>query len=276
VAEHCTNGVEDGGETDLNCGGPDCAPCNNGDDCNVYGDCVSGFCDNGTCAPCGDSFDCAGTQNHCDTGVCVPDVANGEPCNYDTWCLGGICQDDDDVCCNAECTANCESCLEVQTGAPDGTCAPVLSGPGDCPPVGCLGSGSEVLVAGSCNGSSTDCSGEQVVSCGAYDCDPGTDHCRTSCNVSSECAGPYYCNSADDCVPEKGDGEACASSDECDSNECRDQVCCDNSCGGLCRSCLGSKTGGQDGNCGFVTAGTDPDNECADPTPNCNGSGACS
>lgn len=44
----CDNGVLDGDETDVDCGGS-CSPCGNGDACSVDADCQSGTCDAGTC-----------------------------------------------------------------------------------------------------------------------------------------------------------------------------------------------------------------------------------
>ena len=41
----CANGVQDGGETDVDCGGPDCPPCADGKRCFVNGDCQSNGCD---------------------------------------------------------------------------------------------------------------------------------------------------------------------------------------------------------------------------------------
>ncbi|MBW2525645.1 MAG: hypothetical protein JRI23_15785, partial [Deltaproteobacteria bacterium] len=56
----------------------------------------------------------------------------------------------------------------------------------------------------------------------------------------------------------------CDVNSDCASGNCPvgDKVCCDFGCGGTCRACLGSKTGGLDGDCGLVTGGTDPDGEC--------------
>ena len=276
-AEHCSNDTQDGGETDLNCGGPECPPCPNGDGCNVYTDCQSGFCDNGTCQPCDNSFDCDAPQSHCDSGSCVDDVPNGEPCNYDTWCLSDNCQSDENICCDEGCQGDCESCLEANTGEPDGTCAPILSGSGSCQQLGCLGNSSEVTVAGSCNGTSSNCVGEVVISCSPYDCNSSTDHCYTSCTNTSQCNGNYYCNGSNQCVPKKDNGDSCTEDNQCDSDICQndDNVCCNSGCSGLCQACVASKTGGTDGICSSITAGTDPDGECQTPTPNCSGSNSC-
>jgi hypothetical protein len=45
----CTNGVEDGTESDIDCGGA-CADCPIGDTCNDPSDCQSGSCTSGVCA----------------------------------------------------------------------------------------------------------------------------------------------------------------------------------------------------------------------------------
>jgi hypothetical protein len=47
----CNDGVTNGSETDVDCGGPECAPCANQDACAVSSDCASGRCNAGVCAP---------------------------------------------------------------------------------------------------------------------------------------------------------------------------------------------------------------------------------
>jgi MYXO-CTERM domain-containing protein len=78
-------------------------------------------------------------------------------------------------------------------------------------------------------------------------------------------------------------GESCASAVECSSVLCVDGVCCNNACAGPCEACTSAKKGGgQDGVCGPIGAGQDPDSECADEgiascgkTGVCDGSGTC-
>ena len=52
----CTDGVQNGNETDVDCGGG-CAACANGKKCNVAADCESTFCQSGVCQlpPCPDT-----------------------------------------------------------------------------------------------------------------------------------------------------------------------------------------------------------------------------
>jgi len=47
---HCSDGVQNGGESDVDCGGDDCdARCATGQTCSVSGDCASGICYYGIC-----------------------------------------------------------------------------------------------------------------------------------------------------------------------------------------------------------------------------------
>jgi hypothetical protein len=73
VIERCTNGLEDGPETDVDCGGSDCLPCAPGFDCNVNGDCKSKVCFGGSCA----------------APTCVDGERNGDETSID--CGGGAC-----------------------------------------------------------------------------------------------------------------------------------------------------------------------------------------
>jgi cellulase/cellobiase CelA1 len=48
VAPTCEDSVQNGDETDVDCGGS-CDPCEEGESCNVDADCAEGTCDSGTC-----------------------------------------------------------------------------------------------------------------------------------------------------------------------------------------------------------------------------------
>src|SRR5262245_29147388 len=74
-------------------------------------------------------------------------------------------------------------------------------------------------------------------------------------------------------------GRSCSSGSDCQSGECVDGVCCNNSCASKCSSCV---LPGSVGTCMPVPAGQDPDNECSeDPVSSgkqdgtCDGNGAC-
>jgi hypothetical protein len=92
----CTDGTQDGSETDVDCGGPDCSPCAVGKRCQVNSDCSSGDCIGSplTCAQvpsCSDGLkdrdegdvDCGGTY--------CPACAVDKSCYMDRDCTTGYC-----------------------------------------------------------------------------------------------------------------------------------------------------------------------------------------
>jgi hypothetical protein len=94
VPPTCFDGIKNGTETDIDCGG-ECPPCPDGDDCLVDSDCESGVCDSMICqAPtCED-----GVQNGLETdvdcgGPVCPGCAGGERCDVDSDCESGLCTD---------------------------------------------------------------------------------------------------------------------------------------------------------------------------------------
>jgi hypothetical protein len=81
----CRDGVRDGDETAVDCGGS-CSGCDVGGTCLVAADCLSGLCESGTCKqPASDldprcrpiKYDYAGTANHVNL-VLVPSAFNGD------------------------------------------------------------------------------------------------------------------------------------------------------------------------------------------------------
>lgn len=79
-------------------------------------------------------------------------------------------------------------------------------------------------------------------------------------------------------------GNSCVTSDDCHTGFCVDGVCCETACDGVCEACSAAKKGsGEDGLCGPIKKGQDPDDECQAGTGNdavcvpgtCNGAGAC-
>lgn len=108
VCSRCDDGVKNGDETDVDCGGS-CPLCPG--TCNVDADCPGGYCWNGQCARCddgvqnGDEFgvDCSGDNYRCPrcTGVTCAENAN---CASNA-CEGGIC-----------CATQCPLCYECKLG----------------------------------------------------------------------------------------------------------------------------------------------------------------
>jgi RHS repeat-associated protein len=91
LALHCSNGVRDGTETDVDCGGG-CAPCTTGHDCSADADCASGLAcgeNNGAC------FGQARSKKVCWQAACANDPnatgcgAPDSPCGQNCACVNG-------------------------------------------------------------------------------------------------------------------------------------------------------------------------------------------
>ncbi len=300
VDPSCTDGTQNGTETDVDCGGA-CAPCQNGLSCVGGADCQSGFCNGGTCEACGSDGDCS-PADYCDTGAnggtCVADQTNGEACTAAGQCASGFCVDG--LCCDTACTGTCDACSVAKKGQGiDGTCGSVVSGtdPDDecaqamaatCGQTGaCNGSSACQLYSAMtvcqaqscaagvlstpdlCDGAGT-CLDSGTMSCGDYTCDAAGLTCLTGCTSDSQCAATAYCNGAS-CVPKLTGGSACSAANQCTSGNCVDAVCCDTACTGTCQAC---NQAGTAGTCTNITNDTDPANECP-AAYSCNGNGAC-
>jgi hypothetical protein len=89
VAASCSDTEKNGGESDIDCGGP-CAPCVNGKTCFNNADCLSALCSNLICAPCNTHEDC-GTARYCENTVCHPKKGGFDSCDADYECLSNNC-----------------------------------------------------------------------------------------------------------------------------------------------------------------------------------------
>ncbi|MBI4702842.1 MAG: hypothetical protein HY744_17130 [Deltaproteobacteria bacterium] len=124
VPPSCENGMQDGEETDADCGGVQCAPCGHGKTCEGASDCASKYCESGQCSACAGDDDCAGAADtYCSSGHCVAKKNLGATCSNPGPCLSGHCADG--VCCDEPCAGLCDACSK-EGGAPDnGTCQPL-------------------------------------------------------------------------------------------------------------------------------------------------------
>jgi plastocyanin len=126
VPPGCFNTVVDGLETDIDCGGTECAQCSPGKDCDAGSDCLSSVCTGQTCqAPtCVD-----GAKNGAETDLdCGADCAGcdpGQACLSGADCLSAIC--DIDVCVSATCTDGIQNGGETATDC-GGPCAGCILG----------------------------------------------------------------------------------------------------------------------------------------------------
>jgi hypothetical protein len=75
----CSDGVQNGSETDKDCGAPSCGGCDDGQPCNSHKACKSGVCFAGKCEPssCDD-----GVENGAETGIDCGAACPGSDCNF--------------------------------------------------------------------------------------------------------------------------------------------------------------------------------------------------
>jgi hypothetical protein len=137
----CTNGVKDGSESDVDCGGS-CGRCGVDRSCSADSDCTTLYCANGNCASgCTD-----GVQNGAETGVdCGADCGacpDGYGCLYDADCLSSH------RCVSGTCQNPCTSHVK------DGNETDVDCGGGMCP--GC-GPGQQCKTDQDCDPSAAPC-----------------------------------------------------------------------------------------------------------------------
>src|SRR6185503_11483213 len=91
----CTDGVNNGGESDVDCGGPCATKCANGKACGAGVDCQSSVCTGNVCVAA--TKGCLGPLD-CQSGVCMANVCQAPSCTdvikngteTDVDC-GGLC-----------------------------------------------------------------------------------------------------------------------------------------------------------------------------------------
>lgn len=243
----CVDGVHSGSETAVDCGGPDCDPCDDGAACLVPRDCTSRFCERGeggagsggqgpgVCDACSDEGQCAEAGDaYCDGGLCLDRKPDGAGCNEGLECQSGSCPVDDGVCCDEACDGACVACLEAKSGEADGTCAPVSAD--QDPDAECADGGQDA-----CGANGTGCNGDDAApGCHLYaatstcnpqlcDGDPPEQHTSGQCDGAGTCApgagapcAPYQCNATgtaclQDCAT--GGNADCYGAYYCDSSD---------------------------------------------------------
>jgi hypothetical protein len=231
----CSDGVQNGDESDVDCGGMDCAVCTAGDTCRTDTDCQSDVCTGGTCdAPT--CFDGAQNGQETDVDCGGPDCGScpsGATCSEDTDCQSSVC--DGGTCQTSSCSDGIQNGDEtdVDCGGPD--CSACTSGEscladGDCQSGVCSGGTCE---APSCsdgiqNGEETD------VDCGGPDC--------LACTSGSSCSADSDCQSG------VCDGGTCQAPSCSDGVQNGDET--DVDCGGPdCSGCAPTESCQVDGDC---------------------------
>jgi hypothetical protein len=214
-ANQCKDGVKDGTETDVDCGGSTCGGCAVGKRCSATSDCLSGegcdvntkSCDANQCSD--GAKDGSETDVDCGGGVC-PGCIVGKACNATSDCVSG-----------AGCDSSTKTCDSTQChdGVKDGSETDVDCGGGVCP--GC-GVGKSCTATSDCGG--TEGCDVTLKTCDANQCNDGLEDGSES---DVDCGGPtcggcsvnHKCNGTSDCIS----GEGCdKNTAHCDSNTCSD------------------------------------------------------
>jgi len=233
----CEDGVQNGDETGVDCGGDSCDPCPDGRDCVDDDDCDSGVCVDGMCVPpaCDD-----GVQNgdetdvDCGGGTC-PGCDDGEMCLMGMDCMSMVCDPDDMTCTPPAC----------DDGLQNGDETDVDCGGGTCP--GC-DDGEMCLMGMDCMSSVCD---PIDLTCTPPACDDGV---QNGDETDVDCGG-MTCDGCDD-------GEMCLMGSDCMSLVCdpMDLTCTPPACDDGLQN--GDET---DVDCGGATCpGCDPGEMCED------------
>ena len=246
--------------------------------CGLYG------CNAGSCRTvCAADADCT-SDAWCSGTTCTADQGLGATCLSASQCASGNCVDG--FCCDSACSSTCMACsASLKQSGGNGVCGPTKVAtdpksqctdarggtPLSCAANGsCDGTGACSLYANgtscgtnSCSvgtATSPQCDGlgackSLLTSCTPYVC--GATACLAACATDASCASGYYC-AGTVCTSKKPNGRACA-------------------LGGQCEACTTAVKGtGDDGVCGPIEDGTDPQNECAtQATSTCGTAGVC-
>jgi len=205
----CDDGVQNGDETDLDCGGS-CSPCATGSACVVDADCASASCEAGVCtdAACNDGVQ-NGDETDLDCGGSCMDCTVGQACLGDDDCVG-TCTNN--LCDPVECTMDAECAAldgPCSMGAcVDGSCAPQAINEAAACDDGDLCTDKTTCTAGVCGGGlNADCS-DLDDACNLGACDPQDGLCK-----AQALADGTPCN----------DGDNCTVDDACLAGACVDQ-----------------------------------------------------
>jgi hypothetical protein len=286
AAALCTDGIQNGTETAIDCGGGNCPACGLGKTCLLRTDCDQTItpvpdCISLVCAQpqCNDGKqDGAETDKDCGGGTCAK-CANGLKCSGVADCLSGVCAADTTGTCSAP-TCSDKVQNQGESGIDCGGTSPCAKcGTG----LGCT-SGTD-CVSGVCGASNT---------CSAPTC---SDTVQNQGETDKDCGGVNCRSSTTACV----NGKACGVNADCQENWCVSNVCThptcvdtvlngtetDVDCGGTCPSkCANTKSCTKDTDC--VNGWCNAQAKCATPAcgdgfkngtetgPDCGGSCAAS
>jgi len=212
----CNNGTVDHQETDIDCGGSECSPCEAGGRCRYDEDCDTMICGGGFCQTptCYDGL-LNGNEEGVDCGGSCPNTCPGEECENDGQCGDGqFCHD------------------------------------GDCEPSSCDNEVQDSLET------DVDCGGPECPDCHAGSgCDADADCDTQVCGEDDTCHEPACddetLNGTETDLDCGGSCPPCPAGGDClDPSDCAESVCQDGTC--LDATCIDGVTNGQetDADCG--------------------------
>lgn len=280
----CDNGLKDGTESDVDCGGV-CPACLAGSTCTDPLDCLSLVCANRCVLPtCSDGVR-NGDEGDVDCGGTCSPCASGRRCSGGLQCESKICEMG--TCTTPTCTDG------VQNGAETGrdcgaNCSPCAQGAGcatggDCMSGLCV---AKQCVSGQCqdgtkNGAETDidCGGACAPCANGKVCTAGTDCLSHVCSPTNACQAPSCTDTqlngvetdvdcGGTCVTRCSVGRGCIAATDCISGVCRMGSCAAPTCndavkngietdidcgGGNCPRCSAGKVCATGNDCTFTT-----------------------
>lgn len=274
----CTNGVRDGDESDIDCGGP-CNRCDVGSTCNSADDCSSGACND--LDPTGSAPDLRCTS--CTNGL-TDGLETDTDCGF-LACPGSLCGLDQQCSSNEDCASSNCSGGTCQAPTPETTCNDSALGQQET----CVdGGGAQCRSLG--NLCRTCAEAEGAANCG--------------CIEDSDCRGDAYCDAAGvggtagcySCSNNQQDGpetdvdcgggrcnacevgQSCLVNSDCRSSQCTDLDTTGSSPNLICTSCSNGLMDGleTDVDCGYIACGQPcQQGQSCDDSQDCT-SGTCS
>jgi hypothetical protein len=217
----CNDQVQNGNETDKDCGGGSfngaaaCPACAVGQKCNTAGDCASG---------------------KCSSNVCVLKAA-GDACTANAQCGSGVCGVNGvGFCCGSACTTGDPTCGATACAAGTGACV-YPAATTSCGAASC--SNGQLTTASTCNGSGTCNAGTTSACPGGVKCASAT-ACLAACSGDTDCqSSSTYC-SGGTCVAKGAAGAVCSGANQCTSGICGTTGsghCCSTSCAAGTANC---------------------------------------
>ncbi|MFO0757186.1 MAG: hypothetical protein U0359_11895 [Byssovorax sp.] len=247
AAGNCNDGMKNGSETDIDCGGAACPKCVNGKACAGSSDCQSGSCANGMCAAVGPT--CTdGMKNgnetdvDCGGGTCTK-CANGKTCSANTDCLSA-------GCVGGVCSVVAATCSD---GLKNGNESDVDCGGPTCPkcPIGgaCTGAADCTIVGGFAQCQNNICivpnspCNDKVKNGTETDIDCGGGNC-------GKCPNGWICNVGTDCKSGACSANICVPASPTCVDGIKNGSETDTDCGGaVCQKCAAGQSCGNSGDC---------------------------